>query len=156
MLRDGFQPNTLVGQFWRFALRNLAGFLLHKNDKCTFGNTWRVVMAENEAVLEEIGWNTTAEDLGIPKDKSAVSIARYTGSDLIASATGDTGEKMMPYLADARIRKNFNILRFCPPIFAILGGKTPPCMIDPHSIWVNPEVPSYSKLGFKTLLPPRS
>ncbi|MDP7391564.1 MAG: hypothetical protein QGH07_06935 [Alphaproteobacteria bacterium] len=96
VLRDGFQPNTSVGRFWRLALRNLAGFLLHKNDKCTFGNTWRVVMAENEAVLEEIGWNTTAEDLGIPKGKNAVSIARYTGSDLIASATGNTGEKMMP------------------------------------------------------------
>jgi len=106
VLRDGFQPNTSVGRFWRLALRNLAGFLLQKNDKCTFGNTWRVVMAENEAVLEEIGWNTTAEDLGIPKDKSAVSIARYTGSDLIASATGDTGEKMMPYLADAVLKQN--------------------------------------------------
>ena len=106
VLRDGFQPNTSVGRFWRLALRNLAGFLLHKNDKCTFGNTWRVVMAENEAVLEEIGWNTTAEDLGIPKDKSAVSIARYTGSDLIASATGNTGEKMMPYLADAVLKQN--------------------------------------------------
>ena len=106
VLRDGFQPNTSVGRFWRLALRNLAGFLLHKNDKCTFGNTWPVVMAENEAVLEEIGWNTTAEDLGIPKDKSAVSIARYTGSDLIASATGDTGEKMMPYLADAVLKQN--------------------------------------------------
>ena len=60
VLRDGFQPNTSVGRFWRLALRNLTGFLLHKNDKCTFGNTWRVVMAENEAVLEEIGWNTIA------------------------------------------------------------------------------------------------
>ena len=106
VLRDGFQPNTSVGRFWRLALRNLAGFLLHKNDKCTFGNTWRVVMAENEAVLEEIGWNTTAEDLGIPKGKSAVSIARYTGSDLIASATGNTGKKMMPYLADAVLKQN--------------------------------------------------
>ena len=35
VLRDGFQPNTSVGRFWRLALRNLAGFLLHKNDKCT-------------------------------------------------------------------------------------------------------------------------
>ncbi|MBT5497906.1 MAG: hypothetical protein HOK54_19380 [Alphaproteobacteria bacterium] len=106
VLRDGFQPNTSVGRFWRLALRNLAGFLLHKNDKCTFGNTWRVVMAENEEVLDEIGWPTTAEDLGIAKGKSAVSIARYTGSNLIASATGNTGEKMMPFLADAVLKQN--------------------------------------------------
>ena len=106
VLRDGFQPNTTIGRFWRLALRNLAGFLLHKNDKCTFGNTWRVVMAENEEVLEKIGWPTVAEDLGVAKGKSAVSIARYTGSDLIASATGDTGEKMLPYLADAVLKQN--------------------------------------------------
>ena len=106
VLRDGFQPNTTVGRFWRLALRNLAGFLLHKNDKCTFGNTWRVVMAENEEVLDKIGWPTVAEDLGVAKGKSAVSIARYTGSDLIASATGDTGEKMLPYLADAVLKQN--------------------------------------------------
>ncbi len=106
VLRDGFQPNTTIGRFWRLALRNLAGFLLHKNDKCTFGNTWRVVMAENEEVLEQIGWPTIAEDLGVDKGKSAVSIARYTGSDLIASATGNTGEKMLPYLADAVLKQN--------------------------------------------------
>ncbi len=106
VLRDGFQPNTTIGRFWRLALRNLAGFLLHKNDKCTFGNTWRVVMAENEEVLEQIGWPTIAEDLGVAKGKSAVSIARYTGSDLIASATGNTGEKMLPYLADAVLKQN--------------------------------------------------
>ena len=40
------------------------------------------------------------------KGKSAVSIARYTGSDLIASATGNTGEKMLPYLADAVLKQN--------------------------------------------------
>ena len=32
-LRDGFQPNTAVGRFWRLYLRNVAGFLLHQNDK---------------------------------------------------------------------------------------------------------------------------
>jgi hypothetical protein len=48
VLRDGFMPNTSVGRFWRLALRNMAGFLLHKTDKGTFGNTFRVVLAENE------------------------------------------------------------------------------------------------------------
>jgi hypothetical protein len=105
VLRDGFQPNTTVGRFWRLALRNLAGFLLHKNDKCTFGNTWRVVMAENEAVCEAIGWPTMAQDMGLAKGANAVTISRYTGSDLIASATGDKGEHMLPYLADAVLKQ---------------------------------------------------
>lgn len=106
VLRDGFQPNTTVGRFWRLALRNLAGFLLHKNDKCTFGNTWRVVMAENEPVLDALGWTTLAEDLGVPKGRNAVSIARYTGSSLIASASGDTGDKILPYIADGVLKQN--------------------------------------------------
>lgn len=106
VLRDGFQPNTTVGRFWRLALRNLAGFLLHQNDKCTFGNTWRVVLAENEPVLNKLGWSTMAEDLGVAKGSNAVSIARYTGSALIASASGDTGDKILPYLADGVLKQN--------------------------------------------------
>ena len=53
VLRDGFQPNTSVGRFWRLALRNMAGFLPHKTDKGTFGNTFRVVLAENEDALAQ-------------------------------------------------------------------------------------------------------
>ena len=106
VLRDGFQPNTTVGRFWRLALRNLAGFLLHKNDKATFGNTWRVVMAENEPVLEALGWTTLAEDLGVPKGRNAISISRFTGSSLIASASGNTGDKILPYIADGVLKQN--------------------------------------------------
>ena len=49
-LRDGIQANTTIGRFWRLYLRNVAGFLHHRTDKATFGNTWRVVLAENEDV----------------------------------------------------------------------------------------------------------
>lgn len=105
VLRDGFQPNTSVGRFWRLALRNLAGFLLHQNDKATFGNTWRVVMAENETLLGKLGWTTLAEDLGVPKGRNAVSISRYTGSSLIASASGDS-DNILPYLADGVLKQN--------------------------------------------------
>ena len=59
-LRDGFQANTSIGRFWRLYLRNVAGFLPHLNDKGTFGGTWRVVLAENEDVLTQIGWPTLA------------------------------------------------------------------------------------------------
>ena len=51
VMRDGFMPNTSIGRFWRLYLRNVAGFLLHKNDKGTYGNTWRVAVAENEEVV---------------------------------------------------------------------------------------------------------
>jgi len=64
-LRDGIQANTTIGRFWRLYLRNVAGFLHHRTDKGTFGNTWRVVLAENEDALRRIGWTTIAEDQGV-------------------------------------------------------------------------------------------
>ena len=99
-LRDGIMPNTSIGRFWRLALRNMAGFLLHKNDKGTFGNTWRVVLAENEDVLDAIGWEPNSVDMGFEKGDNTVTISRHTGGGVIVSATGHTAEGLMPYFAD--------------------------------------------------------
>lgn len=100
-LRDGFHANTTIGRFWRLYLRNVAGFLPHKNDKGTFGNTWRVVLAENEDVLANIGWEPMSVDAGFHAGDNVVTISRYTGSDVIVSAFGSKGEELLPYLADA-------------------------------------------------------
>ncbi len=105
-LRDGFQANTSVGRFWRLYLRNVAGFLLHKNDKATFGNTWRVVLAENEDVLAGIGWPPNSVEMGFEDGDNTVTIARYTGSDMMASVYGDTPERVLPYIADAVLKQN--------------------------------------------------
>lgn len=105
-LRDGFMPNTAVGRFWRLYLRNVAGFHLHKTDKATFGNTWRVVLAENDEVLEEIGWSTIGMDLGHARGDNVVSIARYTGGGSLSSVSGSTPEELLPYLADSLQRFN--------------------------------------------------
>jgi hypothetical protein len=106
VLRDGFMANTSIGRFWRLYLRNVAGFLLHKNDKATFGNTWRVVLAENEDVLAKIGWEPNSVEMGFNAGDNTVTIARYTGGDLLASVYGDTPERMMPYIADAVLKQN--------------------------------------------------
>lgn len=106
VLRDGFQPNTTVGRFWRLYLRNVAGFLLHKTDKATFGNTWRVVAAENEDVLAAIGWDPTSAEFGFERGDNTVTIARYTGGNLIASVSGSTPEMIMPIIADAVLRQH--------------------------------------------------
>ena len=102
-LRDGFQPNTAIGRFWRLYLRNVAGFMLHQNDKGTFGGTWNVVLAENEAVLSRIGWHNVAQDLGQPAGSNAVTISRFTGRNVIVSVFGDSPDKVLPYLADAMV-----------------------------------------------------
>jgi hypothetical protein len=103
-LRDGFMANTSIGRFWRLYLRNVAGFLPHKTDKGTFGNTWRVVLAENEDALAQMGWTTIAADQGIAAGESAVTISRFTGGTVLASVFGSKPEQMIPYLADGIAR----------------------------------------------------
>ena len=105
-LRDGFKANTSVGRFLRLFLRNVAGFLLHSTDKGTFGGTWRVVLAENEAVLEGMGWESIGVDMGFEPGDNVVTISRYSGVDTICNAAGDSAERIMPYVADAVVRAN--------------------------------------------------
>ena len=103
-LRDGFMPNTSIGRFWRLYQRNVAGFLPHKTDKATFGNTWRVVLAENEDVLQQIGWKNTAEEMGHNAGDNTVTIARYTGGGSFSSVSGSTPEMLLPYVADSVLK----------------------------------------------------
>ncbi len=105
VMRDGFIANTSVGRFWRLYLRNVAGFLPHKNDKATFGNTWRVVVPENEDVVKEIGWEPLSTDMGFAAGDNTVTISRFTGGNHISSISGSTPEEMLPYLADAVVRQ---------------------------------------------------
>jgi hypothetical protein len=105
VMRDGFIANTSVGRFWRLYLRNVAGFLPHRNDKATFGNTWRVVVPENEEVVREIGWTPLSADMGCKAGDNTVTIARYTGGNHISSVSGSTPQEMMPYLCDAIVKQ---------------------------------------------------
>jgi hypothetical protein len=106
VMRDGFQPNTSIGRFWRLYLRNVAGFLLHKTDKATFGNTWRVMIAENERAAAALGWTTFSQDMGFSPGDNVVTIARYTGGNMVSSMAGSTPEELLPFLADAVVRQN--------------------------------------------------
>jgi hypothetical protein len=105
VMRDGFQANTSIGRFWRLYLRNVAGFLPHKNDKATFGNTWRVVVAENEDVVRKIGWPSTSADFGFGPGDSTVMISRHTGGNHISSVSGSTAAELMPYVCDALVKQ---------------------------------------------------
>jgi hypothetical protein len=111
-LRDGFMANTSIGRFWRLYLRNVAGFLPHKTDKATFGNTWRVVLAENDDVLKNIGWANTAEEMGHSADDNTVTIARYTGGGSFSSVSGSTPEELLPYVADSVLKYHMWQLTF--------------------------------------------
>ncbi|MEQ1775353.1 MAG: UGSC family (seleno)protein [Burkholderiales bacterium] len=111
-LRDGFMANTSIGRFWRLYLRNVAGFLPHKTDKATFGNTWRVVLAENDDVLKQIGWENTAEEMGHSAGDNTVTVARYTGGGSFSSVSGSTPEELLPYVADSVLKYHMWQLTF--------------------------------------------
>jgi hypothetical protein len=103
-LRDGFQPNTSIGRFFRLYLRNVVGFLPHRTDKGTFGNTWRVVLAENEDSLAKIGWPSLGATNGVCKPgDNAITIARFTGEKVFICVQGHDADLMLDYMADALV-----------------------------------------------------
>ncbi len=99
VLRDGFRANTSVGRFWRLYLRNVAGFLLHKTDKGSFGNSFRVVCAENEEASARIGWPPLSADMGFAAGDNTVTVTRMTGGNVIASISGATPEAILANVA---------------------------------------------------------
>ena len=129
VMRDGFRPNTSVGRFWRLYLRNVAGFLPHRNDKATFGNTWRVVVAENEDVVKKIGWTPNSVDFGFAAGEDTVTISRHTGGNHISSVSGATPEELLPYIADAVVKQYSWQLTFT--VGAGMGTVRPLILLSP-------------------------
>ena len=103
-LRDGYQANTAVGRWWRLMLRNICGFTPGEHDKATFGNTFRVVLAEDEAALTEIGWEPYSARFGFAPGDDVVSVGRYNSGSIIGSVFGSTPDEMVPYLANGLTR----------------------------------------------------
>jgi hypothetical protein len=104
-MRDGAGgPNTVVARWLRLHLRNIHGFTFDEHDKATFGNSSRVVLAEDEAALAEIGWEPFAATFGQPAGTDAVTLARMNSGLIIGSVVGSTPEQIVPYLADGLAR----------------------------------------------------
>jgi len=98
-LRVGFQANDSIGRFWRLYLRNVAGFLPHKTDKATFGNTFRVVLAENEDALAKIGWQPLSADVGFKAGDNLITVRNYEGGGVVHQVNGTTAKEVTPLLS---------------------------------------------------------
>jgi hypothetical protein len=103
-LRDGDGANTSVGRWLRLYLRNVFGFTPDEHDKATFGNTFRVVLAEDHAALVDIGWPAVSGDFGFEIDDDVVTMARMNSGAIIGSVFGSSPEEIVPYLADGLAR----------------------------------------------------
>jgi hypothetical protein len=149
VLRDGFQANTTVGRFLRLYLRNVAGFLPWQTDKATYGNTWRVAMAENEAVLERIGWEPSCADFGFAAGDDVVTISRYTGGEVITSVYGQAPEHMVDYLADSLVRITGWELAFT---IGVAGGTYRPLLLLPPVLAETIAAAGWSRADLKQAL----
>lgn len=103
-MRDGSPVNTTVGRWLRLFLRNVHGFTADEHDKATFGNSTRVVLAEDEAALTEMGWAPLSADFGFVAGDDVVTIGRINSGLIIGSVYGSTPEEILPYLADGLVR----------------------------------------------------
>ncbi len=104
-MRDGSgAANTVVARWLRLFLRNVHGFTSDEHDKATFGNSSRVVLAEDEAALAEIGWDPFAASFDHPAGTDAVTMARMNSGIIVGSVFGSTPDQIIPYLADGLAR----------------------------------------------------
>jgi len=103
-LRDGVRPNTSVGRWLRLFLRNVGGFTSDQHDKATFGNSFRVVLAEDMATLDAIGWEPLSSDFGYGPQDDVAMMARMNSGTIIGSVVGSTPDEILPYLADGLTR----------------------------------------------------
>jgi len=104
VLREGAHANTSVARWLRLYLRNVLGFTADQHDKATFGNSARMVLAEDMDTLTEIGWDVVASDFGVAAKQNAVTMARMNSGIIVGSVFGSSPEEILPYLSDALVR----------------------------------------------------
>ncbi|MDB5610243.1 MAG: hypothetical protein JWP25_7143 [Bradyrhizobium sp.] len=105
-MREGARANTTVGRFVRLFLRNIVGLRPGEGDKCTFGHSARLVLAEHEPEISKLGWTTFAERRGFAKGSNVVTVGRFTGDTVVGSIYGRDPEDIALYLADGLIRQS--------------------------------------------------
>ena len=104
-LRDGAgAPNTVVARWFRLVLRNVFGFTADEHDKATFGNSSRVVLAEDMDALADVGWAPLSTDFGIEAGTDSVTVVRMNSGLIVGSVVGSTPGQILPYLADSLTR----------------------------------------------------
>jgi hypothetical protein len=91
VMRVGKRANSSIGRFLRLYLRNLAGFhhAPEGADKGSIGQSFLVVLPENEDAVAEIGWQPYSVDRGFEPGENvvtiqsvvAISAPTYSGSE---------------------------------------------------------------------------
>ena len=123
ILRPGFQANTSIGRSLRMYLRNVCGFLPHKADKGCFGDNFRMVLAENEDAVAEIGWQPYSVDRGFKAGDNVVTLTSVTERTQMIESGMPTAEGTLGNI-ERRMADNHLFIQFL-----FRGQKTRPMII---------------------------
>ena len=97
VMRAGRRANTSIGRFLKLFMQNLAGFRLLPGggDKGSIGQTFNVVLAENEDACAELGWSTFGVDRGFSENENVVTVQSVVH---ISPPTYSAGAKAMDHM----------------------------------------------------------
>ncbi len=102
VMRVGRQPNTSIGRFLRMFIRNVAGFTHGPEgaDKGSIGQSFLVVLAENEDAVAEIGWQPYSVDRGFKAGDNIVTVQSVVAISAPAYSQSERAEEHAALLAD--------------------------------------------------------
>ncbi len=97
VMRVGRQANTSIGRFLRLYLRNIAGLRIPpmSTDKATFGDTFNLVLPENEDVITELGWETFSVSRGFQRGENVVTVQSVVYASPPIASGGDKAREHM-------------------------------------------------------------
>ncbi len=102
VMRVGRQPNTSIGRFLRMFIRNIAGFTHGPEgaDKGSIGQSFLVVLAENEDAVAELGWQPYSVDRGFKAGDNVVTVQSVVAISAPAYSQSEHAQEHAALLAD--------------------------------------------------------
>jgi hypothetical protein len=91
VMRVGRQANTSVGRFLRLYMRNIPGLriLPMSTDKATIGDTFNLVLPENEDEVAELGWEPFSVSRGFKRGENVVTVQSVVYTSPPIASGGD-------------------------------------------------------------------
>lgn len=91
VMRVGRQANTSIGRFLKLYMRNVAGLRIPPGatDKATIGDTFNVVLAENEDAVAELGWEPLSVSRGFECGENVVTVQSVVYASAPIASGGD-------------------------------------------------------------------
>ena len=92
----GYQSNTSMGRFWTMYKRNLMEIRIEPpTDMAAHGMNYLNLAGEDDALCEEYGWKTLAEERGFQAEDSVVSTMSVLCQSEAAAIVGVSGEELL-------------------------------------------------------------